>query len=243
MNGVDFTKDKIYRVFDKLIRCIYPKHCPVCDRLIPLNEDYCSCSRNESKKISDNYCHHCGSDTLKCVCKIGNSVYLPEIAGVYFYDGKIRADILDLKFNNNRRVAAGLGFMMAERCAVVYSDIDFDAVTFVPMSEASKNIRGFNQSQLLAQKIAEQLFISCEDLLEKTRETRAQHKLGGEERIENVKNSVGIKDDAVVRGKSILICDDVKTTGATLNQCVEALQKAGAERICCICAAITEFSK
>lgn len=240
---MDFTKDKIYRIWDKLIRCIYPKHCPVCDEIIPLNEDYCACSRKDSKKISENFCRHCGCDKHKCVCKFKNSLSLPEIAGVYFYGGKVRADILDLKFNNNKRIAEKLGLSMAERCAIVYSDTDFDIVTFVPMSEASFNKRGYNQSQLLAERVGELLFVSVEGLFEKARDTRAQHELGGDERIANVKNSVRVKPEVSVKGKNILICDDVKTTGATLNECVEALMNAGAKKICCICVAVTGFSR
>ena len=240
---MDFTKDKIYRIWDKLIRCIYPKHCPVCDEIIPLNEEYCACSRKDSSKIGENFCHHCGCDKHKCVCGFKNSIYLPEIAGVYVYGGKIRADILDLKFNNNKRLAKKLGLSMAERCAVVYSDTDFDIVTFVPMSESSLIKRGYNQSQLLAERVGELLFVSVESLFEKTKDTRAQHELGGDERVENVKNSVRVRPDISVKGKNILIYDDVKTTGATLNECVKALTNAGAEKICCICVAVTGFSR
>lgn len=240
---MNFNNDKIYRLFDRLIRCLFPKHCPVCDDIIPVNKDYCSCSSEESKIIRKSFCHHCGCDIDMCVCNTGNTVQLPEIAAVYVYGGKARADILDFKFNNNKRLASKLGLAMAERCAVVYSDIDFDIVSFVPMSAESLSKRGYNQSKLLAECVGVKLFVPVEDLFEKTRNTLAQHELGGEERIENVKNSVRLKSDNSVKGKHILICDDVKTTGATLNQCVEALQNAGAEKICCICVAVTAFTK
>ena len=195
------------------------------------------------KKISDNYCRHCGCEKHSCACEGENSVYLPDIAGVYIYGGRVRADILDLKFNNYRHLAEIYGMEMAERCAVVFSNIDFDAVTFVPMTQSSFDKRGYNQSQLLAEKVAQQLFVPAEDLFFKTRETLIQHELSGEKRIENVMNSVKLKSSADVKGKNILICDDVKTTGATLNQCVEALVNGGAEKVCCICIALTEFLK
>ncbi len=239
---MDISKEKMFRFYDKLIRCLYPKRCPLCDKIIPLNEDYCACSRKDSKKIGEDFCRHCGCETHNCVCDSKNTICLPEIAGVYVYAGKVRADILDLKFNNQKHLAQKLGLAMAERCAGVYSHIDFDVVSFVPMTESSFNIRTYNQSQLLAAQVGKLLFVPTESLFVKSRNTRAQHELGGEERVENVKNSVKIKPGVSVKGKNILICDDVKTTGATLNQCVEALKKGGAKRICCICVAITGFS-
>lgn len=234
--------EKQYRFIDKALRWVFPEKCSVCGKIIPINEDYCLCSRNESVKISDDFCRHCGNDTSNCVCSIKNAVILPEIAGVYIYSGKIRADILNLKFKNRKRLALRLGTEMAERCAKVYSDIDFDIVTFVPMTEKSLDVRLYNQSELLANQVGKLLFTPVSGLFVKTRETRTQHTLGGKERLENLKNSVKLSPGENVKGKNILICDDIKTTGSTLNQCVEVLKNHGAEKICCICVAISDFS-
>lgn len=235
------TKDKLYKIFDKLIRCVYPKFCPVCDEIIPINQDYCKCSRFDSKKIGDDYCRHCGQIESKCVCQRKNTIHLPDIAAVYAYSGKVRADILSLKFDNEKRLAKKLGADMAERCAGVYSDVDFDIVSFVPMSKSSLRKRSYNQSQLLAKTVGQKLFVECRPLFTKIIDTAAQHKLSAEERVSNLDNSVVLKEGVDVKGKTVLICDDVKTTGATLSQCVKVLESAGAKRICCICVAISEF--
>lgn len=235
------TKEKLYRILDKLIRCVYPKFCPICDEIIPINQDYCKCSRFDSKKISDDYCRHCGQNESDCVCQHKNSVYLPDIAAVYVYNGKVRADILNLKFNNEKRLAVKLGADMAERCAVVYNDIDFDIVSFVPMSINSLRKRSYNQSQLLAKTVGEKLFVESKSLFSKVIDTAAQHNLSGDERISNLNNSVVLNDDVDVKGKNVLICDDVKTTGATLSQCVKLLEAAGVKKVCCICAAVSDF--
>lgn len=233
--------DRIYKIFDKLIRCVYPKECPICKKLIPISQDYCSCSRYESRKISDNYCRHCGYDIDNCCCKIKNSIYLPDIAAVYIYSGKVRADILNLKFNNEKRLAVKLGTEMAERCANVFCDVDFDLISFVPMSENSYNLRTYNQSQLLANQIGKLYSVPVESIFVKTRKTAVQHELKGEQRTSNLKNSVALCENANIKGKNILICDDVKTTGSTLHQCVELLEKAEAGKVCCICVALSDF--
>lgn len=235
--------EKVYRFFDKLLRFIYPEHCPVCDEIIPFNKDYCRCTFYDNVKISENYCRHCGNNVEHCSCGAINSFFLPDIAAVYLYQGMARADILNLKFNNRKRLAEKLGREMAERCAIVYSDVDFDAVTYVPMSEEALIKRGYNQGQLLAEEISEAFFLPVESLFVKIKNTAPQHELKGKERVENLKNSIILDNNVSVAGKTILLCDDVKTTGATLSHCVKVLEANGAQRVCCICVAVTDFIK
>ena len=230
-------KEKLRKICDNIIRLLYPKYCPVCDKIIPIPHEYCICSRAENIRVKDDYCRHCGHDITDCVCKAKNSVSLPDITAPYIYAGKVRADILNLKFNNDKHLAVRLGTDMAERVAFAYADIDFDFVTFVPMSSRSKNVRTYNQSELLAKQVAKLLFLPTEDVFDKTKETKSQHTLGGKERRINLKDSVEIKKNVSVEGKTVLLCDDIKTTGSTLVQCVNELEKAGAKRVCCVCVA------
>lgn len=238
---MNYSKEKLRKICDKFIRLLYPKYCPVCDKIIPIRYDYCICSRAENIRVKNDYCRHCGYDADDCVCNGKNSVSLPDITAPYIYAGKVRADILNLKFNNDKYLAVKLGTDMAERVAFSYADVDFDFVTFVPMSDRSKNVRTYNQSELLAKQVAKLLFLPTEDIFVKTRETQSQHTLGGKERRTNLTDSVEIKNTASVRGKTVLLCDDIKTTGSTLSQCVAQLQKAGAQRVCCVCVALSQF--
>ena len=234
-------KEKIRKICGNIIRLLYPKYCPVCDKIIPIPHEYCICSRYENTRVKNDYCRHCGYDTVNCVCNGLNTVTLPDITAPYIYAGKVRADILNLKFNNDKHLAVRLGTDMAERVAFAYADVDFDFVTFVPMSERSRNVRTYNQSELLAKQVAKLLFLPTENVFVKTRETKSQHTLGGKERRTNLTDSVEIKNVASVKGKTILLCDDIKTTGSTLKQCVTELEKAGAERVCCVCVALSQF--
>lgn len=235
--------DRFHKITETLLRAIFPKHCPVCDEIIPLNEEYCKCSRAESTKISNDFCRHCAQERINCTCENENSVYLPEVASVYVYNARVRSDILSLKFNYEKRIAKKLGADMAERVAKVYSNVDFDIVTFVPMSEASLRKRTYNQSQLLADVIGKRLFVDTLPLFSKKTETAAQHTLSGKERIDNLKGAISLDFPEKVEDKTILVCDDVKTTGATLDKCVRLLEDAGAKRVCCICVAVSEFRR
>ncbi len=236
------SKEKLRKNLNRLVRLLYPEHCPVCDEIIPIQYDYCKCSRMESKRIGRDYCRHCGYDSDNCVCGLFNAIHLPDITAPYIYGGKIRADILNLKFNNNKHLAVKLGTEMAERVAYAYSDVDFDLVSFVPMSERSLNVRTYNQSELLAKQVGKLLFLPTEELFVKIKETQSQHTLDGEKRRKNLTDSVKIINPAFVKNKTILLCDDIKTTGSTLNQCIKELQNAGAGKVCCVCVALSDFS-
>lgn len=233
--------DYLKQAYEFLMRCIFPKKCPICHELIPITDKYCKCSFEENEAISNDFCIHCGYDTVNCTCEVGNTVKLPAVAGIYIYKGKIKFEICDFKFNNMKSYADKLGTEMAFRVANAFYYVDFDVVTFTPMSKESKLSRGYNQSELLAKIVAKRLFIPCEDLLDKVRDTKSQHTLSGKERTENLKNSVKVKSDVSVKGKNILLCDDVKTTGSTLKECVDNLLNAGAQSVYCICIALSDF--
>ena len=106
-------------------------------------------------------------------------------------------------------------------------------VTFVPMHPKRERIRGFNHSELLAEKAAERLGFECRNLLMRTRNAPQQARLSKEERINNLKGAFCVPDKLIeqVKGRNILLIDDVFTTGATAKSCAEALLEAGAARI------------
>ena len=114
-----------------------------------------------------------------------------------------------------------------------------DFIIPVPLSEKRLKERGFNQSLLLAERIAGTLKIPLEpDVLIKFRDTAIQHDLDYEQRIQNLRGAFRVADNMDLTGKRILIVDDVATTCTTLSECGKALYLAGAERVLCCTAAI-----
>ena len=106
-------------------------------------------------------------------------------------------------------------------------------VTFVPMHPRRERKRGFNHSELLARKAAERLGFECEKLLLRTRNDPQQARLNREERINNLKGAFKVPETEIekVKGRNILLMDDVFTTGATAKSCAEALMNAGAAKV------------
>lgn len=219
----------------------FPQRCPHCGKVMPFMKNSCTCVGDEVRLISNDFCRHCGSERESCTCESKRGAYLDNIAGVYCYGGRIRTQIALYKFSGQKRLAKEFSLCMSERVAEVFSDINFDAVTFVPASEKSLSERGFNQSELLAKGVSERLFVPFEPTLRKVRETENQHTLTAKERTVNLDGAFGLADGASVKGKTLLLCDDIKTTGTTLRKCSDVLYENGAKEVYCIVLAVTDY--
>ena len=104
-------------------------------------------------------------------------------------------------------------------------------VSFVPSHPRKENIRGFNQSELLAKRLAGILGLACSAALKKIRSTRPQMQLNRIQRLDNLK--AAFEAIGSVKNKKIILIDDVCTTGATMNECRDTLLAAGASRVSC----------
>ena len=101
--------------------------------------------------------------------------------------------------------------------------------------------RGFNQTEVVAKAMSDMLEVPVLNALKCVKYVRSQHELSEKQRLENVKNMyVATKN---LRGKSVLLVDDIKTTGATLNECTLQLLSAGADCVYCVTALIGEKKK
>jgi len=113
-------------------------------------------------------------------------------------------------------------------------DIDYDFISWVPLSDKRRRSRGYDQAMLLALATAHELGETVTKTLVKPRDVRAQSDLGGEEeRRANIRGAYEAEDPDLIRGKSVLLIDDIVTTGSTLDECACVLLSAGARRVVC----------
>ncbi len=222
-----------------LSRIFFPEACPLCGNLLKINEDFCSCCGEAEVRLPEGCCEYCGKEKELCSCHSKYSSVLPHITGVFTYEGMIQSKLLAFKFSGRRELHRFFGDSLAERIATNYAKEDFDIVTNVPSSRESIKERGYNPSEIIAKRTAKKLFLPYEELLIKNKETQKQHKLTAEERFHNIKGSISPKNKADICGKTILICDDIKTTGATLRECCDVLLSMGARDVYCAAVAIT----
>lgn len=107
-------------------------------------------------------------------------------------------------------------------------------VTPLPLHVRRKRWRGYNQSEILAQTFAKELSLSYEDTLVRTRYTKTQKDLGKDRREANIQNCFALKDGTDVHQKTVLLIDDVATTGSTLKEASKVLKRNGALSVWCI---------
>lgn len=103
----------------------------------------------------------------------------------------------------------------------------------VPLHDRRLNWRGFNQAELLAKNLSDMYHISCDNsILNKITDSKHQADIKTrEERLNNIKNSFALKNGQLIKNKTIVLVDDICTTGATLNECTKVLKSGGAKRI------------
>ncbi|GAB4302108.1 MAG: ComF family protein [Myxococcota bacterium] len=157
----------------------------------------------------------------------------------YAYTGPAAAVVWSLKYNRNLSSASTIARLIRDR--VLNEKIDlapFRIIAPIPLHYSRMASRGFNQSALIALELANLLGLTyVPDLLQRVRATPTQVSLPRNLREENVKNAFAVAFPKKADGKSIIIVDDVYTTGATINEASRILKKAGADKILALTAA------
>lgn len=206
----------------KLLDILYPVRCPYCESTMTIFDFACiHCQKN--LKIRYNML------TLHSDCGIIYNCISPLI-----YDGLVRNSILKFKFRGYTSFAKPFAFLMVKAVNDIFKGISFDCVTDVPIKFSKSYHRDYNQSTLLAKSVAEFLNISYLPLLNKVKVNVFQHTLSSFERAENVKNAYSIINSEMVNNKTILLCDDIVTTGSTLGECANVLYRNGAKKVLCV---------
>ncbi len=147
------------------------------------------------------------------------------------YEGLVRDGLIAYKFRGREASFRFFGDVLAQ---VVKKEKEFqnlDWICNVPVSAKRKRERGFDQSEKVARQAAAAMGLPYERLLKKVRHNLPQHTLPGEQRSQNVENVYRACKPEKITGKTILLVDDIVTTGSTLRECGETLLKAGAAKV------------
>lgn len=193
--------------------------CRQCAQSVVLNDGK-TCKRcGVGVDGAEDYCGYCSF----------TKVYFDKAYSPLSYEGATQTAILQLKYGNKARYAKVLSRYLAYTAQT--NRLQFDLVCYVPMTKKSIKARGYNQSRLLATYFCDIIGKDdcLVDALEKVKETARQEDLGRKGRLENLKGCYKVVSD--VKGKRVLVVDDIKTTGATLNECAKVLKRAGATSV------------
>lgn len=218
-----------------ILEILYPPKCTFCKNLLT--------TTNKENKYICKTCHQSLPFIFNDISKISDrdiyykflnrNYYFKECISVFFYEGIIATSIRKFKFYNKLSFSSLFSYYISLFVNDFYSDVNFDFITYIPMYKLKEKQRGYNQAKLLAKNISKILKIPLSELLIKIKDNQIQHNLPANMRINNVKNIYKALNIQNINEKTILLIDDIVTTGSTLNEASKILKENGAKNIYC----------
>ena len=210
-------------IADSLMNLLFPPKCILCGKLL--------------EKQETDLCRSCRTDSPECAGVHKNFSFLDSWVAVWYYKGYIRESLLRYKFRRARHYAKPYGRLLAMRIQQEYPE-GFELLTWVPVSPLRRFRRGYDQVQVLAEAVGQELDMIPVKTLRKIRHNRPQSAMAGQaERRANVLGVYEVIDPQIIAEKRILLLDDIITTGTTAGECARVLLTAGAKEVHCGCIA------
>lgn len=229
--------DKFRNWPHKILDFIWPQFCINCKKKLSSEETlFCRHCLTGLRKVESPYCRICGdpvngeiSISYKCQYCTSFKPDFTKARSVFRFRCAISKAIYALKYHKSTYIAAPLAEMAVASIKEHYNDIIFDLVTYVPLHNKKFRKRTYNQAAIIATHISKKIHVPLAgDLITRVRDTGTQTKLNFYERKKNMYQAFQTVNAKKLRHKTILLVDDVMTTGATVNACAKALKKGGA---------------
>lgn len=224
---------------------VFPRRCPVCDEIVaPKGQLICLPCRRKLQYIKEPRCRKCGKqlhgmEKEYCYdCERRKHLFIRGLA-LYDYQG-IKESIYRFKYGNRPEYAEFYGRDIAEKLGEEIFKWRPDALIPVPLHKRKKQKRTYNQAELLADILGEQLGIPVfGNYIKRVRETTPQKELDDMQRQKNVEKAFNICRNDVKLKKTVVI-DDIYTTGSTIDSVAAALLESGVEEIYFVALSIGE---
>ena len=195
----------------------FPPKCVLCKKLLPETQtDLCRNCRENAPEV--------GTQKIKLS-------FLAQWTGVWYYKENVRLSILRYKFHGKRSYAGAFGRVLAMKLMKEGWN-DTDVLTWIPISSRRKYRRGYDQTELIAKVVSEELGLELLPTLRKIRHTKPQSTMGdAAHRRANILGAYEVTDPSLIRDQRVLLLDDIVTTGATASECARMLLTAGAKEV------------
>ena len=247
MSYLDALGSSGRRLLNGFLDLLFPPRCLLCGALTgpagpgggPGRGDLCPDCLAGLPPLPESHCLRCGRpfetslpQTHLCGRCLDDPPAYDLALAPGLYESALRIAIHRLKYSGRTELTRPLAEFMAFRLEPPFRPPQADLILPVPLHRRRLRQRGFNQALLLARALFGPWAGSIRsDLLVRTRWTEPQVNLKGPERMNNVRRAFAVTEPRAVKGRSIMIVDDVYTTGATVMECARALKKAGAARV------------
>ncbi|MFI3206093.1 MAG: ComF family protein [Clostridia bacterium] len=212
--------------FSKIYHCFFPNACLFCGEYLPPKIYACK------ECLPDDFIERIFN------IRVSRQRFFLKVYSLDLYENEIQKNIRHLKFH-------GFYSYSKKFMSVIYPlfhkyNLDsYDAICYVPMTKKHEYERGYNQAKLLAQNLSTLSNIPVKDYIKKVKSNKTQHSLNAKLRWKNIQNVYAVTED--LRGKKILLIDDILTTGATLCECAKTLYKMGAGSVTGITVACVKY--
>jgi ComF family protein len=240
------------QIAESVFAVLFPSDCRICGTsLVKISRlPVCQECLDAMPAIAGGVCAVCGerlfspyafagaSDEPRCgLCRRIEPPFA-RAAAYGSYESGLRELIHLLKYGGVRPATNVLGRMLAEAISTLHPEFGADtlAVIPVPLHRTKLRQRGFNQAELIASSAMKLAGLGsrlrlCAGVLERRRDTASQIGLTSHQRRENLRGAFGVAQPELVKGREVLVVDDVYTTGATVSECSKVLRRAGATKV------------
>ena len=222
--------NKILKIQETILNLIYPQTCGICGKIN---------SKALCKKCEINLNKQSENQIIKEGTEIEDK-YFNELMYIFRYESKIRKIIIDYKFNEKSYMYKTFVNFLLKNKKIFENIKKYDKIIPVPISKKRYKERGYNQSLLIAKEISMQISYETNNNIKlelvnncliKTKNIIEQSKLNKEDRQHNIQGVYTLKNGSILTNKSILLIDDIYTTGSTVNECSRVLQQAKPNKI------------
>lgn len=220
LNAGSLTGRYIKELASGLMNLAYPLSCEVCEAKIGPDTQYkglCNNCLNKIRLINQNITLVCSNINVTAACA---------------YEGIVKDCVRLFKYNAKLNLAEPLASLMLNCFNMNISRKNIDAIIPVPLHSRRQRERGFNQAHVLAKRLAGYIGVKlCANAVTRVRPTESQTGLSKTKRFTNLKGAFKISKGNLIKGRNILLIDDVFTTGSTMAECAKPLIKAGAKSV------------
>ena len=222
-------------MINKLLDFLFPPKCAFCNSILVKKAPICDKCREKLPFIEGKTCKICSrplgefSYDLCRYCHTDKRYFTHSFVPL-IYEGCAKKAIINFKHNERSYYRKALAFLIADKILSSSEYINFDYITCIPQNPASKRARGYNQSELIAKELSCLLKIPFIKTLERTDVGAKQATLNKKERHKNVRKCFCM-GNKTFNGETVLLTDDVYTTGETANYCSKLLLEMGFKKV------------
>lgn len=222
---------------DHIIDLLFPRRCPVCGDIVqPLGELICPGCVGELSPVRQPVCQKCGKEVESgrmeyCYdCERHNRAFERNFA-LLNYNTAASRSMSAIKYKGRREYLDFYSEAVCRRFAKTIRRISPDTLVPVPVHPSRRRKRGFNQAELLAGQVGRRLQIPvCRKGLKRAKKTLPQKELNQQERLRNLQQAF-VPGSLPPGVRTVLLVDDIYTTGSTMEACARALKSMGVEKV------------